>query len=58
LGVLPLPADFLEGETFVRPKRIDNPDVLAKDHCWLHECKDKKISSIKQIILKRCDTVT
>ena len=67
LVVLPLPADFLEGQPFVRPERIDDPDVLAEDHCWFHDCKDKKNSSNKQIILKiirnqektcRCDTVT
>ena len=52
LVVLPLTADFLEGETFVRPERVDDPDVLAEDHCWFHVCKDKKNSSNIQIILK------
>ena len=49
LVVLPLTADFLEGETFVRPERIDDPDVLAEDHCWFHVCKDNAFLGNDQI---------
>ena len=31
--VLPLLAEFLEGQPFIRPERIDDPDVLAEVHC-------------------------
>ena len=50
--LLPLLAEFLEGLPFVRPERIDDPDVLAEDHCRFHACKDMKKSSKIQIILK------
>ena len=49
LVVLPLTADFLEGETFVRPERINDPDVLAEDHCWFHVCKDNAFLGNDQI---------
>ena len=35
-AVLPLTVQLLEGQTFIVPERIDDPDVLLEYLSWFH----------------------
>ena len=42
--LLPLLAEFFEGQFAIGPERIDDPDVLAEYLSWFHDCKSTTFS--------------